>query len=336
MSEFSKNISEWKVKYPFLGEIWVLYEEFNKSVDKHEKKTDMINICKTNATIENNGEETYKELCMKLLKNSLLLTKHSNNYDMYSKRCKDLYNWLYHERKLYNPTENIVRSIFNLSNSLIQGTNTPYLCPYLLYNKDHYKYEKIIELNIFEDNVETLIDILKDRNSDQYCPCIKYVNNCVKTYKNLNNNYCTNRKAQELGNVKFCNKLKDFITYYEFLTKEETIKNEIPSLSSDIDKYTNECLSDKSNNQLNSATDEGLGNTTSFAASTVVGAMVGIPPFLALMYKFTPVGQLFRSRYYKGKAHNIGENELFYPTTENINNSSDHTIYNVLYGPVRN
>ncbi|KMZ77261.1 hypothetical protein PVIIG_05214 [Plasmodium vivax India VII] len=267
------------------GEIWVLYEEFNKSVDKHEKKTDMINICKTNATIENNGEETYKELCMKLLKNLLLLTKHSNNYDMYSKRCKDLYNWLYHERKLYNPTENIVRSIFNLSNSLIQGTNTPYLCPYLLYNKDHYKYEKIIELNIFEDNVETLIDILKDRNSDQYCPCIKYVNNCVKTYKNLYNNYCTRANIQKLDNEEFCKELNKFTTYYGFLTAEKTIINEIPSLSLDIDTYKNKCISDNDISQLGSDTDESLGNSTSVAASTVVGAMAGIPPFLALIYK---------------------------------------------------
>ncbi|KMZ88614.1 hypothetical protein PVBG_04823 [Plasmodium vivax Brazil I] len=267
------------------GEIWVLYEEFNKSVDKHEKKTDMINICKTNATIENNGEETYKELCMKLLKNLLLLTKHSNNYDMYSKRCKDLYNWLYHERKLYNPTENIVRSIFNLSNSLIQGTNTPYLCPYLLYNKDHYKYEKIIELNIFEDNVEALIDILKDRNSDQYCPCIKYVNNCVKTYKNLYNNYCTRANIQKLDNEEFCKELNKFTTYYGFLTAEKTIINEIPSLSLDIDTYKNKCISDNDISQLGSDTDESLGNSTSVAASTVVGAMAGIPPFLALIYK---------------------------------------------------
>ncbi|KMZ99331.1 hypothetical protein PVNG_02214 [Plasmodium vivax North Korean] len=267
------------------GEIWELYEEFNKPVVSHVKKSDMISICKTHATIANNGEETYKELCMKLLKNLLLLTKYSNKIDIYNKRCKDLYNWLYHETKLYNPTENIVRTIFNLSNSLIKGTNAQYLCPYLLYNKDHYKYEKIIELNIFEDNVEALIDILKVRNSDQYCPCIKYVNNCVKTYKNLYNNYCTGTKAQTLGNVEFCNKLNKFTTYYGFLTNEETIRNEIPSLYSEKDTYTNECLYEKNKNQLSATTDKGLVNSTPVAASTVVGAMVGIPPFLALMYK---------------------------------------------------
>ncbi|VUZ99402.1 PIR protein [Plasmodium vivax] len=337
MSQFSKEISEWKENVRFYYDIWKLYEEFNQSADNHEKNSEIFNKCKEHARIENNGEETYNELCMKLLKNILILfTRYSNDKEIYSKRCKDLYNWLYHKTKPYKLTENIVPSIFNYSKSLIQETDKQYICPYLLYNKDHYKYEKIIELNIFEDNVETLIDILKDRNSDQYCPCIKYVNNCVKTYKNLDNNYCTPANIQKLDNDEFCKELNKFPTYYGYLTDVPSIMNEIPSLSSDIDKYTNECLSDNSINQLVSTSDKSLGNSTSVAASTVVGAMVGIPPFLALMYKFTPVGQLFRSRYYKGKAHNIGLNELFYPTSENMNYSSYHTGYNVLYGPGTN
>ncbi|SCA81953.1 VIR protein [Plasmodium vivax] len=327
MSKFSKN-------YPFLDHIWNLYDEFNKPVVSHLKKSDMISICEEHATYENEGKETYNDLCMKLLRNLLLLTKYSNDIDIYSKRCNDLYNWLYHEMKPYNPPENIVPNIFDRSNSLMQGTDKKNLCLYSSYNKDEYKDEKIIELNIFGDNIEKLLDILKNRSHSHYCPCIKYVKNCVETYKNLNKKYCTDTKEQTRDKVKFCNKLNKFTTYYGYLTDVSSIISEIPSLS--LDTYTNECLSDKTISQSSSSTGKSLGNSTSVAASTVVGAMVGIPPFLTLMYKFTPVGQLFCSRNYKGIANNIGENELFYPTNENMNNSSDHTKYNVLYGSVRN
>ncbi|KMZ89760.1 hypothetical protein PVMG_04590 [Plasmodium vivax Mauritania I] len=246
----------------------------------------MINLCKTHAENENDGKETYNDLCMKLLRNLLLLlTRYRNDYGRYIKRCYDLYNWLYHETKSYDLTENIIPSIFYLSYSLIQETDQQNICPYELYKKDDYKHEKIIELNIFGDNIETLSDILKNRTSDHYCPCIKYVKNCVKTYKYLEKNYCTSTKEKTHGNLEFCKKLNNFTTHYGFLTKEETIKNEIPSLSSDIDTYTNKCLSDENMNQLSATTDNGLVNSTPVAASTVVGAMVGIPPFLALMYK---------------------------------------------------
>ncbi|KMZ77335.1 hypothetical protein PVIIG_06027 [Plasmodium vivax India VII] len=223
---------------------------------------------------------------MKLLKNLLILfTRYSNNKEIYSKRCYDLYNWLYHETKSYNLKENIVPSIFDRSKSLIQETAKQYICPYNLYNKDEYKYEKIIELNIFGDNIEKMVSILKNRTHNHYCTCIKYVKNCVETYKYLGKIYCTSTKEQTTGNVEFCNKLNNFTTHYGYLTTEPSIINEIPSLSSDIDKYTNKCLSVNDISQLGSATDERLGNSTSVAASTVVGAMVGIPPFLALMYK---------------------------------------------------
>ncbi|KMZ89697.1 hypothetical protein PVMG_04527 [Plasmodium vivax Mauritania I] len=232
------------------------------------------------------GEEAYKELCMKLLRNLLLLlTRYSNDTEIYSKRCYDLYNWLYHEIKPYKLPDNIVSSIFHRSKSLIQETPKHYICPYDLYNKADYKDEKIIELNIFGDNIVKIRDILKNRTPSYYCPCIIYVKNCVKNYKYLETNYCTGTNERTLGNEKFCDKLKKFITHYEYLTKEETIKSEIPSLSSNIDTYTKKCLLEENINQLISARNEGLGNFTSATASTVVGAMVGIPPFLALMYK---------------------------------------------------
>ncbi|KMZ99302.1 hypothetical protein PVNG_02185 [Plasmodium vivax North Korean] len=164
-------------------------------------------------------------------------------------------------------------------------TDKKYNCPYDLYKKEHYKYEKIIELNIFGDNIEKLLSILKNKTPKHYCPCIKYVKNCVNTYKYLHHNYCTGANIQKLDNEEFCKKLNKFTAYYGFLTKEETIKNEIPSLYSEKDTFTHECLSDKNKNQLNSATNERLGNSTPVSAYTVVGAMVGIPPFLALMYK---------------------------------------------------
>ncbi|KMZ88600.1 hypothetical protein PVBG_04809 [Plasmodium vivax Brazil I] len=282
-------------------DIWKLYEEFNQSVDSHDRRSDIISLCNEHATVESSVKETYKELCMKLLKNLFLLTRYSNDYGMYNKRCNDLYNWLYHEMKPHNPPDNIVPNIFDRSNSLMQGTDKQNLCLYSSYNKDEYKDEKIIELNIFGDNIEKLLDILKNRSHNHYCPCIKYVKNCVETYKNLNKNYCTDTKEQTRDKVKFCNKLNKFTIYYGYLTDVSTIISEIPSLSLDIDTYTNKCLSDKAISQSSSATDKSLGNSTSFAASTVVGAMVGIPPFLALMYKVNITFIQIYEQYLKNK-----------------------------------
>ncbi|CAI7724133.1 Plasmodium vivax Vir protein, putative, partial [Plasmodium vivax] len=77
---------------------------------------------------------------------------------------------------------------------------------------------------------------------------------------------------------------------------------------------------------------------TTGGASTALSAMVGIPPFLALIYKFTPAGKLFR---FGNKNNTIitsdfdkkMENELFHVIKEDSNIKDIQPKYNIGYEP---
>ncbi|SCO65474.1 Plasmodium vivax Vir protein, putative [Plasmodium vivax] len=148
-----------------------------------------------------------------------------------------------------------------------------------------------------------------------------------------------------------------------FLSDEEGLKDKIPSLD-DIDngKFSI-CLSDEPKKETGSelrpaevpAKVAGVGqephsqpispaseqsnSPTSLSTSTVVSSIVGIPPFLALIYKFTPVGSMFRSKNNRNinLLNNLDdeiEKELFYPNHKTAITNSSLKIYNVAYGSV--
>ncbi|SCO65467.1 hypothetical protein PVT01_030028200 [Plasmodium vivax] len=153
----------------------------------------------------------------------------------------------------------------------------------------------------------------------------------------MNSRYCSSGKDQRDENKNSCDIIRNFNSFYtSYISSKNDLTHNFPELNSgsllnNIDDCSLEGIySDEFSDEAQ------LGTPITKGVSTALGAMAGITPFLALIYKFTPFGQLIRSRHNKGIDNNIGENELFYPTTENMNNSSDHTRYNVLYSPVRN
>ncbi|CAG9474597.1 unnamed protein product [Plasmodium vivax] len=326
------DFSRLKYKYQFLGKILNLYDKLDQAVDENGQYQGVLNLCDKTTTFRTNLTEVEKVVCKRLL-NNLLQLKNVNYDDDFIKGCSNLYVWLYFNIKKPMISNDIIKKIFELPNSIENEGPRYNYCPYFSFNDKIHNPEKLMKLRIFNDNADTFQSMLKGPIKSYDCSLIRYIYKCILIYRDMNSRYCSSGKDTTDENKNSCDIIGQFDKLYTpYISNNNKITHKFPELTSgtlinNIDGCSLEGIySDETQ----------LGTSITKGVSTALGAMVGIPPFLALMYKFTRFGQFFRSRYKKGIANNIGENELFYPTTENMNNSSDHTRYNVLYGPVGN
>ncbi|KMZ76749.1 hypothetical protein PVIIG_05607 [Plasmodium vivax India VII] len=207
-------------------------------------------------------------------------------------------------------------------------------------------------------------EILNGQNEKSKIPYQKFVCECLKIYKHMNKTYCLELREHSKKHKDTCYKLDLFSSAYKiFHGKLLGINHKIPSLDDIDSKDFPKCLSDEEKTEAGSEVRQaevpqqvaGIGperqsegnprvaeqsdNGTSLNTSTVLSSMVGIPPFLALIYKFTPVGTMLRSKnrrninIYNNLDDEI-EKELFYPSNKNEIINSSLERYNVGYGSV--
>ncbi|SCA83612.1 Plasmodium vivax Vir protein, putative [Plasmodium vivax] len=364
MSKDVKDMAYWKEKYPFLNNMVTALEEFNTDVTSSDNST----IESLTSFLESWqwNVEHHKEILKKLTRNILLLNKEykgMSNEDY----CRFLNQWIYHTRKKHNINEYNVSVFYQAAHTRIVGPRARNSCPYYSYDEDYEYSINIIKLQNFYNNVNTIRDILikesttHDRNS-QYCYAQRYANECVKIYRDMHYNYCSSKRTLSTKNPKTCSELKAFYDVYnQFLFINEDIKKKIPHLTSGekekhflcqkIEPAPRPELTQGSKLALDGVSESGpehgsafngvdqSDNPIPFNTTSVVSAMAGIPPFLALIYKFTPVGTMFRSKNKKSinVFNNLNEEiekELFYSRLENANLNNRPERYNVAYGTV--
>ncbi|VUZ99409.1 PIR protein [Plasmodium vivax] len=326
--------------YPFLSNMVAAYEEFNKDVIDEEKKigVTLIRNAKRIVGYRDMDNHVYEKLIRNLSKLLNQEYRKISNTDY----CAFLYQWYCSSR----------------------GKKK---CQYYSYDKDYENSINIIKLQNFHHNVDTIRDILikksepQERNS-QYCYAQRYANECVKIYRNIHDEFCSGDKSYLTKNQKTCTQLTTFNSIYTtFLFNQGDIYKKIPDLSSSENEKHFGCPSDKPapgtdliqglGEELEMASQSGPGHgsisdsakqsesTIPFNATAVVGTMIGIPPFLGLIYRFTPVGTTFRIK--NNKSINVFNNldeqiekELYYPRHETAAINYNHARYNVAYGPV--
>ncbi|VUZ96306.1 PIR protein [Plasmodium vivax] len=295
--------------------------------------------------IDTTGE--YIKFCKNLSKNLLLLADCDYTGEKFNKYCDILYMWMYFEINRNGIPNNITEQLFNASAQVVTTKRYKTPCHYFNFNEKYYEPTKLMKLRIFEKNTSIFTNNLNDIKGLNYCSCLKYVYECVNIYREMHKDFCLGEKQFKPLNKDTCFILNNFKTsYLAYLFDAGGIKDKLPPLDGTNNEKFPSCASDES--KLGSAEDHVQGaeanspgaeqskSRISLSTSAVVSTMVGIPPFLALIYKFTPVGTWFRSKYRKDpdvfkNVDEEKEKEIYYPRHENGIINSVQERYNVAY-----
>ncbi|CAG9474605.1 unnamed protein product [Plasmodium vivax] len=324
-----------------------MYDNFNQNVNGSEYN-EILNGCDTGRMFQKPDMQKYKNICKKLSLNLLLLAKGDYKYDDFFKYCDMLYIWMDFEINKQGLTNSIIEEIFKLSIQMIKKKFNKESCSYFSFNEKLQEPEKLIKLRIFQYNTSTIKNILNNINHPDNCSCLEYVYECINIYYDMNNKFCAKPEDINITYKGTCDILKNFNSNYSSYirnVKEEFYK--LPFLSdtatttthTPTDTHLTRCSANMQNRVLDSGSADQSSSPKQISISTALSTMAGIPPFLALIYKFTPVGTWFRSKYRKGAdvIKNLDEDiekELYYPRPENENINSSHARYNVAYEPV--
>ncbi|KMZ77252.1 hypothetical protein PVIIG_05205 [Plasmodium vivax India VII] len=178
MSHDNLNISQLRDNYPFLNNIWDLYDSFDKPVVGGSKEIYDL-ICKLATDSLHNDKTEYYNICMKILRNLDLNGGNQVEGVTHSIRCNHVNNWLYNSKDKINlSNKNIMDRIFDLSGTLTKG-NKRYECLYYSYDENYEDPINIIRLRIFDDNMEIIKNTLMRKGQQNYNFCQKYMNHKI-------------------------------------------------------------------------------------------------------------------------------------------------------------
>ncbi|KMZ88590.1 hypothetical protein PVBG_04799 [Plasmodium vivax Brazil I] len=284
------------------------YNEFNKDVSDDERTFDvtLINNVKNIGGYHEKDNQVYEKLIRNL---SLLL---NNKYTKMSNTeyCRFLNQWVYHTKIKYNINEHPLSMFYIGSHTNIVNNGGKSICPYYSYDTTLEEPLNIIKLENFQEDMQTIESILK-RENDSITSCQKYICECVNIYKKMHNEYCTHPYNVNKKRDDTCDKLRAFASaYMSFLFDKEGIKDKVPSLLAAESVPFSRCSTEEKEQKLSVAgvstpesanepgprPGEGIApsstrsaeqsdNSLPFNTTSVVSAMAGIPPFLALIYK---------------------------------------------------
>ncbi|SCA60367.1 VIR protein [Plasmodium vivax] len=339
------DIDKWKIQacsdYPFLEEIWDIYNSYIVNENKSEYD-EILSYCDKSPLLRSDTTGKYIKFCKNLSRNLLLLADCDYTGEKFNKYCDILYMWMYFEINRNGIPNNITEQLFNASTQVVTTKRYKTPCHYFNFNEKYYEPTKLMKLRIFEKNTSIFTNNLYDIKELNYCSCLKYVYECVNIYREMHKDFCLGKNNLNLL-IKILVNFKT--SYLAYLFDARGIKDKLPPLDGTKNEHFPRCLSDES--KLGSAEDlvqdaeanspgaEQSKSRISLSTLAIVSTMVGIPPFLALIYKFNPVGRIFRT---KNKSINIFNNldneiekELFYPSHKNAITNSNLETYNVAY-----
>ncbi|KMZ98978.1 hypothetical protein PVNG_03817 [Plasmodium vivax North Korean] len=278
------GFSKLKQEYQFLGKILTFYDKLEQPVKENEQNKEILKLCDKGNTFNTNLTEEQVNTCKKLLRNFIYC--YSMDYSDALNCCGNLYVWLYFDIKKSGISNDIIEKIFVLPRSTDYSGLKYNSCPYVTFNDGVKKPEDLMKLSIFNDNATTFNSMLKESKESNYCYLIKYVNECIDIYREMNRIYTFPKYCDNNPRKHACQLINEFDGYYtSHILSKEGISHNFPVLSSDTPlKYIDGCSSERI--VSNTVPEEKKQDTpTTGGASTALTAMVGIPPFLALIYK---------------------------------------------------
>ncbi|SCA60749.1 hypothetical protein PVC01_000110000 [Plasmodium vivax] len=188
-------------------------------------------------------------------------------------KCNFLNYWLNSElSQTWFSKDNTVSEVYIGIESYIFSNEVyaPLNCDLCNINKDElYKINKLYNLYKNYSKLNTIIDSEPDPNKQEI---IELSTQCCADYNDVSYICKGNNKN---NNLEFCNILNDFELKYHVLYQSAIRKGS---------DYSNNLiiLSECPNNKI--------------ITTAVTGTVVGLIPLLGVLYKFTPMGQVFRSK----------------------------------------
>ncbi|GAB70023.1 hypothetical protein PCYB_007720 [Plasmodium cynomolgi strain B] len=117
------------------------------------------------------------DICIKYLRNLKLLHSLSYKKDDFDKYCNNIYYWLYYEIKELTISEDSIKGIFNASTSIEKEKNKSDDCSDLDLYKDWNNTEKLVMLQIFNHNIDVILEILNNKCDSNRTSCKNLSNN---------------------------------------------------------------------------------------------------------------------------------------------------------------
>ncbi|SCA83615.1 hypothetical protein PVT01_000066200, partial [Plasmodium vivax] len=274
--------------YQFLGEISTFYDTLDEPAEKNVHYEGISSICDNALFLQNDPKGKYKIFCKKLLKNLLLLADRNYKIDKFIKYCDILYMWMYFEINKNIIPNNIAEQLFKESANIIRSNlinKTP--CSYFKFNEKIHEPTKLMKLRIFINNVDTIVSLLKNRDESKDCNLKKYVYECVDIYKEINKPYTFPQDCSNSEHENACEIIKQFKNLYtSYIYDKKEILHTFPELSTnDVKHVIDGCQTQEHTGDSALGETPQAGNSMRGVVSPVLSAMVGIPPFLAIIYK---------------------------------------------------
>ncbi|GAB70012.1 hypothetical protein PCYB_007610 [Plasmodium cynomolgi strain B] len=125
-------------------------------------------------------------ICIDFLKNlDLLYNDNYKNDDASSKYCNNIYYWLYNKiNEQYNYKESI-NKLIDAKKKLLEYKKNIFDCYEPTLYDDLDKAENFVMLSIFNNNIDTIQDILTTKYEYILCECLNFINKCVSIYKSI-------------------------------------------------------------------------------------------------------------------------------------------------------
>ncbi|KNA02585.1 hypothetical protein PVNG_05129 [Plasmodium vivax North Korean] len=179
----------------------------------------------------------------------------------------------------------------------------------LIYNINKEDLRRMEVLYILHENYNKLDTIINNTTPPNPESLLEHSRTCSNNYK-IGRSMCYSKYN------KFCEKLDNFKKKYEKLSKTAESKG---------DQYTNNFIKLTDNDNSN------------IISTTLIGSAAGLIPLLGILYKFTPVGQMFKSPQMKlSNAHSNSIDQIRRTSLleyENDQLNLNQQKYNIKYHP---
>ncbi|KMZ99311.1 hypothetical protein PVNG_02194 [Plasmodium vivax North Korean] len=317
MSDDILDIAKWKDEYPFLRDVWNIYNEYGSTVENNLKNNKIYSLCDLILKTSGKNMDEYTDFCTKLLRN---LGHFSENLEFFIRKydsCDILYNWIYNSKKKKIIPDTIINKGFEDYVKIGNVMKYNFSCSYHTYDSLYKEPINITLLNIFGSNMETIRNTLNEENGVINIPCRKFVCKSVKIYNDMHKKYCENAVDGYEMHADTCSKLNEFNNLYEFFfwyyIKE---KSQIPSIDDAPNVYLTKCqkyLQEQASDTAAVSQDlptsltaslpqdsnsdgpasvalhkgENQSSPKSSTVSTALGTVAGASSILALLYKVT-------------------------------------------------
>ncbi|KMZ95751.1 hypothetical protein PVMG_05350 [Plasmodium vivax Mauritania I] len=262
------------------------------------------------------NREAYNNFCTKLLKNLGHYSENKKSIIRSHDRCNILYNWIYNSKKKHDIPDEIINKCFEDYITISGVLKYSDSCSYNLHNSFYEEPIKMTILDIFNNNMQNIINKLMGEHEKDKLSAQNFVCECVNLYKEIEKEHCTNVTETNYKREQTCQMLKSFKTsYMEYFYKELDQNVKIPSLEKVEEQYMRKCKNNqpipaltssdvdrdqesarltvnRRGNPGTSKTPEAINdgnraNSLSPTVSTALGTVAGASSLLALLYKVT-------------------------------------------------